>query len=137
MEPLQITFRNIPPSKAIERLVRQKARKLENFHSSIVKCHVTLETQHQRHRKGNLYDVHLDIQVPGKSFVVTSVQHDNHAHELLSMAVRDAFDTAQRQLQDHMGTRKRERHSPSPADDLAPAVPDGKAGSASFPSSGL
>lgn len=66
MEPLQITFRNIPPAKTIERLVRQKAQKLEKIYGCIVKCHVTPETQHQWHRKGNLYDVHLDIQVPAR-----------------------------------------------------------------------
>jgi ribosome-associated translation inhibitor RaiA len=111
MQPLQITFRNTPPSKTIERLVRQKARKLEEFNGRIVKCHVTLETQQQRHRKGNLYDVHLDIQIPGKSFAVTSAQHDSNEYELLSMAIRDAFDMAQRRLQDHMGARRRKRRS--------------------------
>jgi ribosomal subunit interface protein len=111
MQPLQITFRNIPPSKAIERLVRLKARKLEKFHDRIVKCRVMLGTQQQGDHKGNHYDVHLDIEIPGKSLAVTST-HDNHSHELLSTAVRDAFDTAERQLQDYTGSRrKRSRHS--------------------------
>ncbi len=125
MQPLQITYRNVPPSKTIERLVQQKAQKLEKFQRHIVKCHVTLETQ--RHSKGNLYGVHLDIEIPGKSFAVTSAQHNKHEHELLSTAVRDAFDVAQRQLQDYMDARRRERHSMVLENDRKPGIPDGSA----------
>ncbi len=111
MQPLQITFRNVQPSKAIERLVRQKAQKLEKLFSRIIKFHVTLKTRNQQHHKGNLYDVHIDLYLPGRSFAVTSTQHGSTEHELLSMAVREAFEAAERQLQDHAGARRKEARS--------------------------
>lgn len=101
MQPLQITFRNVPPLKTIERMVRQKARKLQESHNRLVKCHVTLETKHQPYHKGDLYDVHIDLEMPGRNFTITSTEHDNSAHGLLSRAIRDAFDMAEQQLQDH------------------------------------
>lgn len=108
MQSLQITFRNITPSKAIERLVRLKARKLEGFFDRIIKCRVTLGAQQQGHHKGNSYDAHIDIQVPGKSFAVTSTRNDGQAHESLSAAVRQAFEAAERQLQGYTGSRRKE-----------------------------
>lgn len=101
MQPVQITFRNVPPLKTIEKMVRQKAQKLQESHRRIVKCHVTLETKHQPHYKGDLYDVQIDLQVPGRTLTITSAEHDNSAHALLSRAIRDAFDMAEQQLQDH------------------------------------
>ncbi len=107
MQPLQITFTNITPSTAIERLVKQKAQKLEKIFDRIVRCHVTLGAQQHNHHKGNLYDAHIDIQIPGKSFAVTSARNDNHAHESLSSAVRHAFEAAQRRLHDYTESRRK------------------------------
>jgi ribosome-associated translation inhibitor RaiA len=117
MQPLQITFRNIQPSKTIERLVRQKARKLEKIFDRIVKCHVTLGAQQHSHHKGNLYDAHIDVQIPGKSFAATSTRHDNQAHESLSSAVRHAFEAAGRQLHDYTESR---REGPRPSIENTP-----------------
>lgn len=103
-EPLQITFRNFPASKSAEYLVRKKAQKLEKFFDRIVKCRVVLETQH--HHNANLYDVSLDIQVPGRTFAISSAHHDDHARECLDVAIRDAFEAAWRQLQGYMGTQR-------------------------------
>lgn len=113
-QPLQITFRNVPPSRTIERLVREKTRKLERSCDRIVRCHITLESQHQGHGKGSLYDVRLDIQIPGKTFAVTSAQREYRESELLSVAIRDAFDAAERQLRSHMAARRSRSRKPRP-----------------------
>lgn len=113
-QPLQITFRNVPPSRTIERLVREKTRKLERSCDRVVKCHITLESQHQSHGKGHLYDVRLDIQIPGKTFAVSSARREHRESELLSAAIRDAFDAAERQLQDHLAARRDRARKPRP-----------------------
>jgi ribosome-associated translation inhibitor RaiA len=41
--PLQITFRNMPPSQAIEDNIREKASKLESFYDRIMSCRVIVE----------------------------------------------------------------------------------------------
>jgi ribosome-associated translation inhibitor RaiA len=43
-----------------------------------------------------MFDVHIDMTVPGSEIVVNRV-----ANEDVYVAVRDAFDAAKRQLEDH------------------------------------
>jgi ribosomal subunit interface protein len=102
--PLQISFRNMDPSPAVEARVRKKAEKLERFHDRIVGCTVVVEAPHRHHHKGKLYNVRVDISVPGKDVVAGRVKPIDHAHEDVYVAVRDAFDAAVRRLEDQ--TRK-------------------------------
>jgi ribosomal subunit interface protein len=84
--PLQISFRNMDPSPAVEAIVREKAAKLDRFFDRIVSCDVTIEAPHRHHHKGKLYKVRIDIGMPGND---------------VNVAIRDAFDAAVRQLEDH------------------------------------
>jgi len=102
--PLQISFRNMDPSPAVEERIRKKAAKLERFHDRIVGCTVVVEAPHRHHHKGKLYSVRVDISVPGKDVVVDRAKPVDHAHEDVYVAVRDAFDAAVRRLEDR--TRK-------------------------------
>ena len=93
---LQITTRDIPHSEALENHIRQKAEKLEKFYPHIMGCRVVVELPHKHKHQGRIFDVHLDITVPGSELVVNRV-----AHEDVYVAVRDAFDAAKRQLEDY------------------------------------
>ena len=77
--PLQISFRNMDPSPAVEERIRQKAAKLERFHDRIVGCTVVVEAPHRHHHKGKLYNVRVDISVPGKDVVVDRAKPTDHA----------------------------------------------------------
>lgn len=101
--PLQITFRNLPPSEAIEAAIREKAQKLERYFDRITSCRVVVEAPHQNHHKGKLYQLRVDITIPGHEIVVSRDHHDKHAHEDLYVAIRDAFAAAQTQLESHVG----------------------------------
>ncbi len=94
--PLQITFRNIPYSEAIEANVKEKAEKLDRFYDRIMSCRVVAEESQRRRRQGKLYSVHIDITVPGKEMAVTRAENED-----AYVAVRDAFDTAYRRLEEH------------------------------------
>jgi ribosomal subunit interface protein len=98
--PLQISFRNMEPSPAVEKRIRQKAAKLERFHDRIVGCTVVVEAPHRHHHKGKLYNVRVDISVPGKDVVVDRTKPTDHGHEDVYVAVRDAFDAAVRRVED-------------------------------------
>jgi ribosomal subunit interface protein len=100
--PLQVSFRNMDSSPAVEADVRDKAARLERFHERITSCRVVVEAPHRHHRKGMLYDVRLDITVPGEEIVVQRSGPENQAHEDVYVAVRDAFDAARRRLEDHV-----------------------------------
>jgi ribosomal subunit interface protein len=99
--PLQITFRNMDPSDAVEANVREKGAKLDEFFDNIMACRVVVEAQHRHHHKGYLYNTRIDITVPGREIVVSRTPDKHHAHEDVYVAVRDAFDAAYRQLEDH------------------------------------
>lgn len=104
--PLQISFRNMDPSEAVEARVREKAAKLERYIDRIMGCRVVVEAPNRRGRKGKLYHVRIDITVPGHEIVVNREAPANHAHEDVYVAVRDAFDAAARQLEDHSRRRR-------------------------------
>ncbi|USF89091.1 HPF/RaiA family ribosome-associated protein [Candidatus Endoriftia persephone] len=98
--PLQVTFRDIPHSDALEADIREKAAKLEEYYDQIMSCRIMIESPHGHHHKGNLYHVRVDITVPGDEIVVSRSPDQHHAHEDAYVTVRDAFNAARRQLQD-------------------------------------
>jgi ribosomal subunit interface protein len=106
--PLQITFRNMDPSEAMETDIREKAAKLDQFCQDIMGCRVVVEAQHHHHRKGNLYHVRLDITVPGSEIAVSRGHDLHHSHADAYVAIRDAFDNARRKLEDY--NRQRQQH---------------------------
>ena len=100
--PLDISFRNMDPSPAVEARIREKAAKLERFHDRIISCTVVVEAPHRHHHKGKIYSVHIDISVPGKDhLIVDRAKPGDHAHEDVYVAVRDAFNAAVRQLEEY------------------------------------
>jgi len=98
--PVQITFRGLPPSEAVEARIREHADRLASFHRRISQCRIMVETPHRRHQHGKLYHVRIDVTFPGGEVVVGRDPRSNHAHEDIYVAIRDAFDAARRQLQD-------------------------------------
>ncbi|MGD8860100.1 MAG: HPF/RaiA family ribosome-associated protein [Myxococcales bacterium] len=104
---LSISFRGVDHSEAVEAKVRERADRLERL-GRITNCTVVIQAPHQHSHKGNLYDVRIEIQVPGSEVLVNKEGAQNHAHEDVYVAVRDAFDAAERQLGDLH--RKRSEH---------------------------
>lgn len=99
--PLQVIFHNMDASDAVEQNVREHAAKLERYFDGITGCRVVVEAPHRHHHKGKLYEVKIDLSVPGNEIVVNHDGPKDHAHEDVYIAVRDAFKAATRQLQDH------------------------------------
>jgi ribosomal subunit interface protein len=99
--PLEITLRDIPESPAVEARIREKVAKLDRFFDRIMSCRVTVESPQHRKHQGKLYSVHIDITVPGGGeLVVNRVQNED-----IYVAIRDAFNAASRQLEDHNRVR--------------------------------
>jgi ribosomal subunit interface protein len=103
--PLQVSFRNMDSSEAVEARIREKAEKLETYYGHINSCRVLVEAPERRRQKGKLYHLRIEIGVPGKDLVVSRHPKDKHAHEDIYVAIRDAFDAARRQLEDHVRKR--------------------------------
>jgi ribosomal subunit interface protein len=99
--PLELSFRNMEPSEAVEAQVREKVEKLERYYDKITSCHVVIEASHKRHHKGNCYQVRIRLNVPEGELVVSRGHEENHAHEDVYVAMRDSFDAMRRQLEDY------------------------------------
>jgi ribosomal subunit interface protein len=104
--PLQVTFRNLDASPAVEAKVRERVAELEQFFDRIISCRVMVEARHRRHVQGRLYHIRVDLKVPGREIVVKRDPSLDHAHEDIYVSVRDCFDSVRRQLEDHVRHRR-------------------------------
>jgi ribosomal subunit interface protein len=100
--PVEIAFRNVDRSDAVEANIREKIARLEQFFDRIHYIRVTVEAVHRRGHKGRLYGVNVTVGVPGKDVVVSRTGPLDHAHEDVYVAVRDAFQATTRRLEDHV-----------------------------------
>ena len=112
--PVHVIFRNMDPSPAVENKVSQLAEKLERYFDHIISCSVTIEAPHRHHHKGRLYHVRIDLSVPNAELVASREPMQNHAHEDVYVAIRDAFNAIKRQLQSHISKQRGEikHHEP-------------------------
>jgi len=93
--PLQITMRDMERSDALDTAISEHAAKLEQFHSRITRCKVTVEQLSKHHQQGGHFAVKIDLRVPGREIVATRDHHED-----VYVALRDAFDSAKRQLEE-------------------------------------
>lgn len=116
--PVQITFRNMQSSDAVEACIHEEVAKLETFYDRIISCRVTVETRRPRQAHGHLHHVNIELHVPGGEIIAghepslhSSMQKKGEekgrkardtaaAHRDVFLAVRDAFKAARRRLQD-------------------------------------
>jgi cold shock CspA family protein/ribosome-associated translation inhibitor RaiA len=95
--PLKIMSRDFVLPDAVETEIREKAAALDTYYECISGCEVTVEAPAiAHHRKGGPFVVRIRLTVPGTELVT-----DHQAEEELSL-IREAFDAARRQLEDHV-----------------------------------
>ncbi len=99
--PLEVTFHNMDRSDAVEANVRERVAKLERYFDRIIGCRVVVEAPHKHQRKGKMFEVRVDVSVPGREIVVNRNGPKNQAHTDVYVAIRDAFAAAGRQLEDY------------------------------------
>lgn len=98
---LEVSFRDVEKNEFIEKLIREKANKLEQVCNELISCRVAVEKPQEHQRTGNPFRVRIDMTVPGKEFVATRESSKGEMHSVLSRIVRDAFDAARRQLREY------------------------------------
>jgi cold shock CspA family protein/ribosome-associated translation inhibitor RaiA len=98
--PLEISFRNVRKTEAVESLIREKADDLKRMHQNIISCRVALEAPQQHQRSGRAYRVRVTLTVPqGHELVVSRDPGGGDLHDELTSVIRDAFEATRRQLQ--------------------------------------
>lgn len=103
---MQITFRNLTPSDAIKADISKRVSKLEQVVDQITNCRVLVTAPHKHHHKGNLYQIKIDVSLPGEEILTTRHSAKQHTHEDIYIAIRDAFKVTRRQLHDYLKRKK-------------------------------
>jgi len=108
--PLQITFHGIDHSDAVETRIREKISKLQVIFDRITSCRVVIEVHHRNtsnlHRKGEPFHIRVSLAVPGADLVVKRDPKDIHENEDIFVALREAFDSIERQLKDYAARQR-------------------------------
>jgi len=101
MLPVQITVRDMPSSPALEDHLRKKAEKLNQYYHRINSCKIVIHISQKHKHQGKLFNVSIDLSVPGKELVV-----NRKLDEDVYIAIRDAFHALQRQLENYARKRR-------------------------------
>ena len=115
----QVLFRGIEYSPSVEEIVNKRLEKLERYSDKIQSLKVILEAPHNNHHKGRVYHVGVEAMIPNHEIVVAHDHHDNHAHEDIYVAIRDAFNAVERRLKAATSKQQSRRQSKRPGDKLS------------------
>lgn len=108
--PLEIAFKNMEPTAAMESLVRQRVDKLIQYHAHIITCRVAVEVPHRSANTDAVgHRVRIEVSVPGDVIVVSRDRSHRHGEYDPYAAIRVAFAAAESQLKRHAGRQRRTR----------------------------
>jgi ribosomal subunit interface protein len=112
---IHITWRDIEPSAALGARIRELAQRLAKFNAEIIHCHVIIALPHKHSHQGRTYEVRIEVTTPGAHLIAQHEHPERHSHEDPYVAVRDAFQTMRRQLEDLETKRRQDVKHPAPA----------------------
>jgi ribosomal subunit interface protein len=94
--PVQITFRNVEPSVAVEEHIIQQVQKLSQYSHQIRNAKILISLPHHHHRHGNTYHARIDLWVGGEELIVS----DHHDSEDLYHTIHLSFKVAARMVRE-------------------------------------
>lgn len=103
--PLQITFRNIVRTDAIELDIQERALLLQDCCEDVTSCRVIVEKGHQYFHGDQVFHVHIDVTVPGDEIIISRTsggKEDEGPHR----SIRKAFDATRRRLMAYLSVRQ-------------------------------
>jgi nucleotide-binding universal stress UspA family protein/cold shock CspA family protein len=123
--PFEIAYENMEPSPAAERHVLRGLERLERIGPEVLGARVTLARRNPRHMKGNLYDVHVTLTLPGPDISVTRTAPPHHESEDLVRAIAEAFSSARRSLLEYHAVQRGDvkSHEPMSAGEVTDVFP--------------
>ena len=111
---VQITFRNMRVSTALEQEIHSRAAWLETFHPGIIGCRVLLDIPHRHRQHGRPIVVRIELSLPGEDVIVNhepaliardrmevrKSEEVDGAHKDARVALHEAFDIARRRVEE-------------------------------------
>jgi ribosome-associated translation inhibitor RaiA len=105
--PVEVEFQEMVVSPAVQELIEDHVRKLEQRYGRITACRIVVKGPGHRHQTGGQYDINIRLALPdGREVNIGRTPKADERHAELSFAVTDAFKRARRRLQDN--TRRME-----------------------------
>jgi len=99
--PLQVTFEGCEPSAAIRAEIEREAERLELHNDRIIGCRVAVVAPSDKHHHGTGFQVRIWVTVPPhQNIVVDHTPSDDARYEHVEVAVKEAFASARRQVDD-------------------------------------
>ena len=97
----QITFDGSESSDAARAQILSEVDRLETHNRRITACRVTVIAPSHKHRHGTGFQVHIWLTIPPhRDVVVNHAPSDDVRYEHAEVAIKDAFASARRQLDD-------------------------------------
>jgi ribosome-associated translation inhibitor RaiA/cold shock CspA family protein len=100
--PVEIAFRNIQPSDAVEADIRDHVQRLERIYGRMTTCRVRVDQRNQNANETIPPVVHIEISVPGYKDIVVAHEPDHLQRKFqapdLRNAINEAFRIAERRL---------------------------------------
>lgn len=106
--PLEITIRDIEKTEAIEKRINDKAEKMSQYYDRIESGKIVVELYQNHQHQGKLYNVTIEIIVPGKQLVV-----NKQPNEDLYVAIRDSFQAMYRMIESYAQKMRGDKKSHS------------------------
>lgn len=97
--PLEISFHGLERSEAVEARIRTKLKRIEDKFDRLTHARVVVAAPAHRNDVPKLFHVRIELGVPGHPPIV--VKHEPevpNAHADVMLDLRDAFNAAQRQV---------------------------------------
>ena len=97
----EITFEGSEPSPAAREVILREIERLETHNKRITGCRVAVIAPSHKHRHGVGFQVNIWLTIPPhENIVVNHAATDDPRHEYAKAAIKDAFVTARRQIDD-------------------------------------
>lgn len=112
----QITFRDFPPSDAVRAAIATRVEKLGRLHDNIVKCEVIVAAPHRHSHADRIYHIQIRLGIGGPDIYIDREPENDESHTDIYVAIRDAFDAAEKVLRNRVRKMRGDvkTHEPAP-----------------------
>jgi cold shock CspA family protein len=106
--PLQIVFKDIEGSAALEKLIRDKVSWLGRLHAHPTACRIVIEVPHRSAGGGKTaLAITIELEVPGRNKIIAKASEERRETKSDQLAfIHRAFDAAHRQLEETADIRQ-------------------------------
>ncbi len=99
--PVEIDFQGVEPDAPLRAGIERRIGELETRFGRVTSCRVVLKGPGGRHKTGGLYEVNIQLVLPGGRTVnVGRTPSVDERHSNIDFAINDAFKRTRRRLQD-------------------------------------